>query len=101
LAPRSASAVGLAATGAGGGQWTITIENGLPVSLHVGLPATNVPTIWLAAEMLERLLEGGEMATGLHGRGGMVIEAEDVAGRRMAIDMISRLASRPASLVHA
>ena len=99
--PRAASVIGLAATGAGGGQWTIAIADGQPVSLHVGLPATHVPTIWLAAEALERLLAGGTTATELHGRGGIVVEAEDAAGRRMAIDMIGRLASRPASLAHA
>ena len=100
-APRSASAVGLAATGAGGGQWTVAVENGLPVSLHVGLPAPSVPTVWLAAESLERLLTGRVTAAELCGRGELAIEAGDPAGRRVAVDMISRLASRPASLAHA
>jgi nucleoside-diphosphate-sugar epimerase len=100
-APRSASAVGLAATGAGGGQWTVAIEHGLPVSLHVGLPAPSVPTVWLAAESLERLLAGRVAAADLCGRGELAIEAGDPTGRRLAVDMISRLASRPASLAHA
>jgi thioester reductase-like protein len=100
-APRSASAVGLEATGAGGGQWTLAIENGRPVSLHVGLPAALVPTAWLSAESLERLLAGGTTAADLHARGALAIEAGDPAGRRLVVDMIGRLASRQASLAHA
>jgi thioester reductase-like protein len=100
-APRSTSAVGLAATGAGGGQWTVAIENGRPVSLHVGLPAASVPTAWLSAESLERLLAGGATAAELRGCGALAIEAGDPAGRRLAGDMIGRLTSRPTSLAHA
>jgi hypothetical protein len=100
-APRSASAIGLAATGAGGGQWTIAIDSGLPVSLHVGLPAASVPTVWLAADTLERLLAGVVTAGELRGRGELVVEAGDPAGRRLAVDVIGRLTSRPASLANA
>ena len=98
---RSASTIGLAATGAGGGQWTIAIENGRPGSLHVGLPKPSVPVVWLSAESLERLLAGGTTATDLRDRGELAIEAADPAGRRLAIDVIGRLASRPVSLAHA
>ena len=100
-APRSTSAVGLAATGAGGGQWTVAIENGRPVSLHVGLPAASVPTVWLSAESLERLHAGDATAADLLERGALAIDAGDPAGRRLAVDMIGRLTSRPASLAHA
>jgi hypothetical protein len=40
-------------------------------------------------------------AADLCGRGELAIEAGDPTGRRLAVDMISRLASRPASLAHA
>ena len=98
---RSATAFGLSAIGAGGGQWTIAIENGQPASLHVGLPASSFPTVWLAADTLEGLLARTLTVSELRGRGELSIEAGDPAGRRLAVDMIGRLASRPASLAHA
>jgi len=101
LTDRSATAFGLSATGAGGGQWTIDLENGQPVSLYVGLPASSVPTVWLAADTLERLLAGTLTVSELRRRGELAIEACDPAGRRLAVDMIGRLTSRPATLTHA
>jgi thioester reductase-like protein len=100
-APRSAAAIGLAATGAGGGQWTLAVDDGRPVSVHVGLPASSVPTVWMAAEALERLLAGDVTVAALRGRTEVVIEADDTAGRRLAVDAIDRLASRPAAIAHA
>jgi hypothetical protein len=67
-APRSAAAIGLAATGAGGGQWTLAVDDGRTVSLHVGLPASSVPTVWVAADALERLLAGVANVEELCGR---------------------------------
>lgn len=99
--PRATSLIGVAATGAGGGQWTIAIADGQPFSLHVGLPAASVPTIWLAASRLERLLAGDTTADELRGRGKLAIEAGDLAGRRLAVDIIGRLASRPEAVAHA
>ena len=99
--PRPASTIGLAATGAGGGQWTIAIDDRRPVSLHVGLPAASAPTVWLSAEALERLLTGGLTAADSCYRGELAIEAGDPVGRRMAVEVIGQLASRSAPLVHA
>jgi thioester reductase-like protein len=99
--PRSTSAVGIAATGAGGGQWTVAIENDRPVSIHVGLPAASVPTVWLSAESLERLLADDATAAELRDCGALAIEAGDAAGRRLAVDMIGRVTSRPTSFAHA
>jgi hypothetical protein len=91
-APRSAAAIGLAATGAGGGQWTLAVDDGRTVSLHVGLPASSVPTVWVAADALERLLAGVANVEELCARGRLAIEARDPSARRLAIDVLGRLA---------
>jgi len=99
--PRPTAVIGLVATGAGGGQWTVAIEGGQPVSLHVGLPTASAPTVWMAADSLEQLLAGTLPLAELHGRGALAVEAADRAGRHTAIDVLGRIASRSASLAHA
>ena len=83
--------VGLAATGGGGGQWTVAVADGRPVALHVGLPSCDTPTIWLAAATLERLLTGTTSLPEVQGRGGITIEGGDQAGRRRALDVLAAL----------
>jgi hypothetical protein len=83
--------IGLAAIGSGGGQWTIAIDAGLPVSLHVGLPASSRPTVWLAADLLESLLAGRQTVDTAHSGGGIALEGGDVTARAAALDMLERL----------
>jgi len=72
--PPPASCVGLGAIGGGGGQWTIGLENGGPKSLHVGLPAHDVPTAWLGADALHDLLGGHTSVAALSASGRLVSE---------------------------
>lgn len=82
--PRGGTLVGLAATGPGGGQWTVAVEAGQPVGLHMGLPAGDVPTTWLAATALGDVLEGRTSLEVIHASGGLTIEG-DPAGRQLAL----------------
>ncbi|MFM8803252.1 MAG: SDR family oxidoreductase [Planctomycetia bacterium] len=100
-AARATTVIGLAATGAGGGQWTIAVDGGRPVSLHVGLPASTAPVVWMAADALERLLACVATAAELRGRGELAVESGDPAGRRLAVDTIGRIAARPAAFANA
>ena len=77
--PSGSSALGIAAIGAGGGQWTLCCDQRRALSLHVGLPGVDVPTMWLASKTLEDLLTGRESADSIHARGGSAIEAPDRA----------------------
>jgi thioester reductase-like protein len=56
--PPPAAYVGLAAVGGGGGQWTVGVEAGRPVSLHEGLPPPGVSIAWLESDTLASLLTG-------------------------------------------
>jgi thioester reductase-like protein len=98
--PRTDRVVGLAATGPGGGQWTIAVERGQPLSLHMGLPATDVPTCWLAASDLAELIDGQVTLEALRGRGGVLVEGTEAA-RRVALDVLGGLASARRGLVTA
>ena len=49
-APRTS--FGLAVAGSGGGQWTVGVVDGIPRTLHVGLPAVDRPTIRVSAAVL-------------------------------------------------
>ncbi|MFM8707295.1 MAG: hypothetical protein ACKOHK_04220, partial [Planctomycetia bacterium] len=100
-AARATTVIGLAATGAGGGQWTIAVDGGRPVSLHVGLPASTAPVGWMAADALERLLACVATAAELRGRGELAVESGDPAGRRLAIDTLGRITARPAAFADA
>jgi len=81
--------LGLAAAGAGGGQWTITVAGGRPGGLHMGLPRATAPIVHLSAAALERLLAGTEPAADLVARGGALIEATDPAARRLAVEVLA------------
>jgi thioester reductase-like protein len=100
-AARDAETIGLAATGGGGGQWTLALAGGRPVALHVGLPARDTATIWLAAATLERLLAGRVSLAEIRGQGGITIEGGDEAGRRRALEAIAALPQGTAPLVPA
>jgi hypothetical protein len=99
-APQSGRLIGLAATGSGGGQWTIAIDQGQPLALHVGLPAADAPTCWLAASALAELIEGRATLEALRGRGGVSVEGSE-AGRRIALDVLGSLAPARRGLVTA
>jgi thioester reductase-like protein len=91
-------AIGLAASGSGGGQWTLAIDGGHAASLHVGLPSGDVPTIRLSAAALADILAGDERIETARGRGGIAIEGGDAAGRDRALAVLGALAARrPAS----
>ncbi len=79
-APPSAG-VGLAAIGAGGGQWTIGLEAGRPASLHVGLPARATPTAWVAADTLAELLTGRATVAAVAAEGRLVVEPAAAVAR--------------------
>lgn len=72
-APPSAG-VGLAAIGAGGGQWTIGLDAGRPIALHVGLPPRAAPTAWAGAESLAELLNGRATVAALMAEGRLIVE---------------------------
>jgi thioester reductase-like protein len=95
MPPATADVIGLAATGPGGGQWTVSIDEGRPVSLHMGLPAGNAPTVTLAAGSLVELGEGRATLQAVRGQGGLAIEGDE-AGRRMVLDVLGALAPAPA-----
>jgi thioester reductase-like protein len=86
-----AHAIGLAAIGAGGGQWTIAIDSGRPASLHVGLPSSSVPSVWLAADVLEAVLNGQETGATVQSRGGIAIEGGEPTARSVALGILERL----------
>jgi hypothetical protein len=100
-AARDAESIGLAATGGGGGQWTLAIAGGRPVALHVGLPSRDMPTIWLAAATLERLMAGRVALTEIRSQGGITIEGGDDAARRRAIKVLAALPQGAMPLVPA
>jgi thioester reductase-like protein len=93
--------VGLSATGAGGGQWTLAVADGRPASVHVGLPSRAAPTIWLAAATLERLLAGTLSPAEAEDRGGLTVEGGDESGRRRARAALAAVNRRFAPLVPA
>ncbi|MFM8415147.1 MAG: hypothetical protein ACKOCX_10530, partial [Planctomycetota bacterium] len=98
--PRGRNVVGLAATGAGGGQWTIALEGGQPVSLHVGLPGGEAPLVSLAAATLAELVAGRTTLDALRSRGCLAVEG-DAAGRTAALDALGSLAPARRGLVTA
>lgn len=87
--PPAGPVVGLAAAGAGGGQWTVASAGGRPCSLHVGLPGATAPIVHLSAVSLERLLTGTEPAAEFIACGGALIEAPDPAARRLAVEVLA------------
>jgi thioester reductase-like protein len=89
----SDSSLGLAATGAGGGQWTIAIDQGRPESLHHGLPDATAPTAWIPAAALESVLSGRETLVAVHRRGGITIEGGQATDRAATLGMLDRLST--------
>jgi hypothetical protein len=79
---------GLAAAGAGGGQWTIDAGGR---SLHVGLPSGDAAAIYLAAETLTALLAGQLDAVGARSSGQLAIEGGSTAARHAAIEELARV----------
>ena len=98
--PRSQRLVGLSAVGAGGGQWTLAVEGGRPVSLHHGLPDGRHPTAWLAATTLSEILAGGLPVAELGDHGGLLVEGGDGEARSAAIDVLGGLAATAGRLAH-
>lgn len=78
-----AAGIGLAAIGAGGGQWTIGLDAGRPTSLHVGLPPRSVPTAWVDAESFAAALTGRTTVATLAAAGRLVVEPPTAAAREV------------------
>jgi len=97
--------VGMAAVGAGGGQWTVSVMGSVsgPVSgpdsrvasLHRGLPSSVWPVIWLGAAALEACVQGRETAAGLAARGALVVEGGDAAARERALAVFQAGCAKP------
>ena len=87
--------VGVAAVGAGGGQWTVSVSDGRAESLHRGLPSAAWPVIWLGAAALEACVQGRETAAGLAARGALVVEGSDSAARERALATLQSSCSKP------
>ena len=100
MPPATDDVIGLAAAGAGGGQWTLSIYQGQPVSLHMGLPAGDAPTVTLAAASLVELCEGRATLQAIRGRGGLAIEGDE-PGRRLVLDVLGALTTARRGLVTA
>ena len=100
MPPATDDVIGLAAAGAGGGQWTVSIDQGQPVSLHMGLPAGDAPTVTLAAASLVELCEGRATLQAIRGRGGLAIEGDE-PGRRLVLDVLGALTPARRGLVTA
>jgi len=91
---KAGAVVGLAASGPGGGQWTVATEANRPVGLHMGLPAADVPTATLAATVLGELLEGRATLAEIQARGDLTVEADGV-GRRLVLEALGAMALSP------
>jgi len=92
--PRSPRRLGLVATGAGGGQWTLAMGGGRPVSLHHGLPGSDDATVWMAANELAAILSGAASVADVRSRGGISVEGGGAEDRRMAIEAIAMIQCR-------
>lgn len=96
--PASDMLVGVAAVGAGGGQWTVAASgagaDSWAESLHRGLPSAVWPVIWLGAAALEACVQGRETAAGLAARGALVVEGGDMAARERALGVLQSSCSR-------
>ena len=90
-APRGGAACGIAAAGAGGGQWTVAGEAGLPRALHVGLPPAGAAAIHCGATTLEALLRGECSVEDAVACGAVSIEG-DGPGRAFAMATLAALA---------
>lgn len=92
-AARGATLIGLAATGVGGGQWTVAVVDGTPASLHVGLPPAGCPMVRIAATVLTAVLDGVLTFDAAWRSGALVIEgaAED---HPAALAVLQRLPGR-------
>jgi thioester reductase-like protein len=90
-APRPPRQFGLAVTGAGGGQWTVAVEGGRPVSLHHGLPAAGHATSWMAADELAKIFAGTASLAEVRSRGGITGEGGGPEDRRMAIEALAAI----------
>jgi len=92
----TSAGIGLAAAGCGGGQWTLRVEAGRPVALHVGLPAADAPAIHLSAETLAGILGGSTTVQAALKRGALVVEGE-AGARAEALRVFGMLGGAPAS----
>ena len=92
--------IGLAATGPGGGQWTIALDDGRPVSLHVGLPAGDAATVSLAADSLLAVLEGQTTLAAIR-KQGPISPHGDATALQLVIDMLAAAAPARRRLVTA
>lgn len=86
-----AHTIGVAVIGAGGGQWTIAVDNGRPVSLHVGLPDAGSPTAWIAADVLKAVSNSHETVATIQGRHGITVEGSDARARATALGILRQL----------
>jgi thioester reductase-like protein len=99
-APPGRDVIGLAATGPGGGQWTIALDDGRPVSLHVGLPAGDAATVSLAADSLLAVLEGQTTLAAIR-KQGRISPHGDATALQLVIDMLAAAAPARRRLVTA
>ncbi|MFM8890086.1 MAG: hypothetical protein ACKOTB_00430, partial [Planctomycetia bacterium] len=63
--------------------------DGRPVSLHVGLPAHEVPTAWLGADALHDLLDGHAPVAALSASGRLVSEPAGAVVREV-LEILAR-----------
>ncbi len=91
--PHQPSTLGLVATGVGGGQWTVAVADGIPASLHVGLPPAVRPTVRIAAPVLAAVLDGQLTFDTAERSAGLVIES-DAADQPAVRAVLQRLVDR-------
>lgn len=88
-------AIGIAAVGAGGGQWTIGRVGSGPAGRHLllhGLPAANAPVIWLKAKDLATVLRGRDSIGRLLSSGRIAVEGGSQDSRQQALATLRDLA---------
>ena len=91
-APAPGEIVGLSVAGGGGGQWSIRCGVGRPVSLHIGVPPSGMPSILTNATTLESVLLGAISSRTAVDRGAVSLTGADDASRRFAGTILDVLA---------
>lgn len=89
--PPGSTVIGLAVTGPGGGQWTIAVDDGRPVSLHIGLPAGDAATVSLATDSLLAVLEGRTTLAAIRSQGEITVRG-DATALQVVIDTLATVA---------
>ncbi len=93
--PRTFRLIGFQVNGPGGGQWTLAVEGGRPVSAEFGLSTDRHALIYLNSTTYERMVRGELSVDQARDRGQVVIEADDVP-RTDVLGVLGRLAGSAA-----